>query len=121
MSIGTIIRVVILVVVLLFLLTILGFISGLQPLTDSFHQWAYGAPVAHPHGDITQRVNDWLSFLPEDPMERTLIVCGVIVGLLVLNFLAGFAALSFQRRKQSSQLAEESRLKALQVYNNSQE
>src|ERR1035437_6315010 len=64
----------------------LGWIAALQDAANSAYNLVYGHPPAHPHGDTTQHLNDWLAFLPDDPMTRGVIAAGAIPRLLGLRF-----------------------------------
>jgi len=103
-------------IVALVILAMTGVLSFLSPIAEGIYLAAYGHPMPHRDGSAIQQVNDWLSFLPSDPTTRGLIVCGVIIGLLALNFVSGLITMKVKRIIRARQARKEARTRAIDSY-----
>jgi hypothetical protein len=103
-------------IVALVILAMTGVLSFLSPIPEGIYLAAYGHPMPHRDGSAVQQVNDWLSFLPSDPTTRGLIVCGVIVGILVLNFFSGLITMKVKRTIRARQARKDARTRAIDSY-----
>ncbi len=102
--------------VALVILAMTGVLGFLSPIAEGIYLAAYGRPMPHRDGSAIQQVNDWLSFLPSDPTTRGLIVCGVIMGLLALNFLVGLVTMKVKRVVRARQARKEAQTRAIDSY-----
>jgi hypothetical protein len=97
-------------------LAITGVLSFLSPIAEGIYQAAYGHPMPHRDGSAIQQVNDWLSFLPGDPTTRGLIVCGVIIGILIISFFSGLISMKVKRIGRARQARQEAQTRAIDSY-----
>jgi hypothetical protein len=103
-------------VVALVVLAMTGVLTFLSPIAEGIYLAAYGHPMPHRDGSAIQQVNDWLSFLPSDPTTRGLIVCGVIIGLMVLNFIIGLITMKVKRISRARQARKAAETRAIDSY-----
>jgi hypothetical protein len=94
----------------------LGWIAGLQDAANSAYKLVYGYPPAHPHGDTTQHLNDWLAFLPDDPMTRGVIAAVAILGLLVFGFIVNLLGIRWSRFRLGRRRQAEARARTVNSY-----
>jgi len=104
-------------IILLIVLTLTGFAYWFFPILNNFHQAMGGKPLKDPRGDITQQVNDYLSFLPDNTLERAAIVGGIVVGYFILTITATLIALRIRRFRQDRANERTERVRALNAYN----
>jgi len=110
------IRLILVGVVALVVLAMTGVLSFLSPIAEGIYLAAYGHPMPHRDGSAIQQVNDWLSFLPNDPTTRGLIVSGVIIGLLVISFFGGLVTMKLKRIGRARQARKEAQTRAIDSY-----
>ena len=103
-------------VVALVVLAMTGVLGFLSPIAEGIYLAAYGHPMPHRNGDAAQQINDWLSFLPNDPTTRGLIVCGVIIGILVVLFFSGLFTMKMKRIGRARQARKDARNRAMDSY-----
>jgi len=111
------IRIILGSVVAVAVLAMTGVLSFLSPVPQGIYLAAYGKPMPHRDGSAIQQVNDWLSFLPNDPTTRGLIVCAAIIGLLLLRFFGGLLIMRFMRMGRARKARADARLRAVNAYN----
>ena len=103
-------------IVALVVLAMTGVLTFLSPIAEGIYLAAYGHPMPHRDGSAIQQVNDWLSFLPNDPTTRGLIVCAVIIGLLALNFVIGLITMKVKRINRARQARKDAETRAIDSY-----
>jgi hypothetical protein len=94
----------------------LGWIGALSDASNSVYQHIYGKSPAHPTGGTVDHLNDWLTFLPSDPLVRGGIVAGAIVALLAVSYVLNFLGIRWSRRKNSKLQAEEAKQRTISAY-----
>ena len=99
------------------LATVTGFAYWLFPILSNFNQAMGGAPLKNPSGDLEQRINTWVGFLPTDALQRAIVICaGVGVYVLWTTFTA-LIAVQMRRRRLARQLRALSRARATHAFN----
>jgi hypothetical protein len=99
------------------LVTITGFAYWFFPILSNFHEAMGGGPLKSPTGSIEQQFNTWLSFLPDDTLERTVIVGGILVAYLLFSTFTALLALRWRRRREDRALQKLSNARAAHAIN----
>jgi len=113
------VKVITIAIVILVFTTILGWINWFSGLAEDAYKALYGKPMAHPHGGTVNHINDWLTFLPSDPLTRGAIACGFIAGLLVVSFIANVIGIRWSKWRNDAALERESRLRTMNSFHKS--
>jgi amino acid transporter len=112
-------KIVMVAIVALAVATILGWVGWFSGVANSVHQALFGAPLAHPQGSTADHLNDWLTFLPDDALTRGVVVCGFIVGLIVLSFIVNILAIRLSRWRARRAQEREARIRTMNSYHKS--
>ncbi len=95
----------------------LGWIGILWDTSQNAYQQIYGRPMTSPKGNTLDHLNDWLAFLPSDPVTRGLIVAGFVVGLLVLTFIVNLLGIRYGKMRQAHLAKADARTRTISSYN----
>jgi hypothetical protein len=106
-------------IIALVIATILGWIGWFSGWAEDVYKALYGKPMAHPKGGTTDHLNDWLTFLPSDPLTRGAIACGFIAALLALSFIANMLGIRWSKWRGDVALERESRTRTMNSFNKS--
>ena len=94
----------------------LGWIGALWNTSQNAYQEIYGKPMAHPKGNTLDHLNDWLAFLPSDPVTRGVIVASFILGLLMLAFFANILGIRYSKIRLAQRARDDARIRTLSSY-----
>jgi hypothetical protein len=113
------VKIVVWAIIALVVATILGWISWFSGTAQDVYKALYGKPMAHPKGGTADHINDWLTFLPSDPLTRGAIACGFIAALLVLSFVANILGIRWAKWRSEVALERESRIRTMNSFHKS--
>jgi hypothetical protein len=98
------------------LVTILGWIGWFSGIANDVHQALYGTALAHPHGNTADHLNDWLTFLPDDPLTRASLACGFIAGAFTLSLVVSVLGVEWAKWQADRTLEQSSRIRTLDSF-----
>jgi hypothetical protein len=94
----------------------LGWIGVLWETSQNAYKLIYGKPMVHAKGNTLDHLNDWLAFLPSDPVTRGAIVAGFVVGLLTLTFIANILGIRYSKMQQAQRAKDDARARTISSY-----
>lgn len=112
-------KIITIALVVLVVSTILGWIGWFSGLAQDLYKALYGKPMPHPKGSTADHLNDWLAFLPSDPLTRGALACGFIAALLVVSFVANILGIRWAKWRGDVALERESRVRTMNSFNKS--
>ena len=104
-------------VVFLVTVTITGLAYWFFPILNNFVQTMGGQPLQDPRGSWQDQTNTWLSFLPNNGLERAEIVTCVIVAYLFLSTILTMIAFRIRKIHRNRQDYRKAKTQTLHSYN----
>ncbi|HWE60393.1 MAG TPA: hypothetical protein VHB98_01655 [Chloroflexota bacterium] len=98
-------------------ITITGLAYWFFPILSSFHEAMGGGRLKDPRGSWQEQLNTWLSFLPDNMVERALMITAVVAGYILFSTITTMLALRWRRRGEDRALQKLSRARAVHAYN----
>lgn len=108
------------IIILSALVTVTGFAYWLFPIVSRFNQALGGAPLTNPSGDIEQRINTWVGFLPTDALQRAVVISAGVAIYIAWTTFTALIAVQLRRRRLARQQQALSRAQATHAFNSQQ-